>query len=70
MANKCVAFTAVVVPKVTEVRKLASGPKNLELTKLMVRGAKNELILVRVQFKDEETGNRFFREVESVVKGE
>jgi hypothetical protein len=53
MANKCIAFTAVVVPNVTEVRTLASGPKNLELTKLVVQqGDKKELILVRVQFKD------------------
>ena len=53
MANKCIAFTAKLLPKMTEIRALASGPKNLELTKMILQGTKNELILVRVQFKDE-----------------
>lgn len=29
----------------------------------MIQGGSNELILVRVQFKDEETGKRFLEEV-------
>lgn len=63
MANKCIAFTAKVIPKVTQIRVLNNVAKNLELTKLMIQGGSNELILVRVQFKDEETGKRFLEEV-------
>ncbi len=61
MANKLVSFNGKLLKNITKIRILNNNSRNVEITKIlsMATNKANELVLLRIQFKDNNVGDRF-----------
>ena len=73
MPNKCIAFGGKLIENITTARFVSSGTKNVGLTKIFKSGV-NEgqpaFSSVKIQFKDDVTGDQFKKEVDKLAKTE
>lgn len=73
MSNKCIVFTGKILPKATEVRSINNSTKNIEIKKILLinekRPDKLELVVLKLQFKDESMGGKLLKELEKCVGG-
>ena len=72
MANKCPVITATLLPNTTSIRIMNKSARNLHIQRLLIQTTKPELIEVKIQFKEEEIGEKCLAEVERAIqkKGE
>jgi hypothetical protein len=71
MSNKCIVFTGKILPKATEVRFINNSTKNIEIKKILLidekKPDKPEIVMLKLQFKDESTGGKLLKELEKCL---
>jgi hypothetical protein len=63
MSNKCIVYCGKFLKNITEARILNNSQKNIEIKKILLSGedtSKVELSIVKIQFKEEKVGKKFF----------
>jgi hypothetical protein len=71
MANKVIGFSGRLLPKATQIRVLNNSSKNIEISKILECGENvksPELCLLKLQFRDEQSGQKFKNEVDNILK--
>lgn len=59
LANKCIALSGLLMPGTTEIRILNNSSRNLEIKKILCQNKQPpELVLVKIQLKDELIGSK------------